>query len=270
MPLDSSTSSASSDSSTAPDPVAIESALRAVRVTRTAGFRAAAKAFAKQEQAYGTAVAALRAKQAELRRGCRDALRRANRDDRLEIALRCFRGDLTGEREMVRKQQAYVRAVPGVESSVRSSADRALSSLLDAVTTIVDAVDSGVYRSTDVMLETRRNLRAKYQSPSWDALSRLRAERGLTVVAQLILDAEAAMEEERVILQGEPQPAWNEARGCLAAREAALHAFLQPADATKRPPLGPILTPLSGCLDALAALERAQPTAPDAGSSSSP
>lgn len=258
----SSTSSISSSSSSA------GGLLPAERLSRTQNFRTAQKSFQKQELAYRAAIAALRAKQAELRSGCRADLRRANRDTRPGILLRCYRGDMSGEREMIRKQQAYAQALPGVTGTVRKTADSKLAALLEAVTAIISGIDGGVYASSDVMLDTRRNLREKYQFPAWEAMATLRADHALTATAQLILDSDAAIEEERSMAGSEERAQWTEIRNCLAAQESALNAFLK-IEPTKRTPLGGTLAALRGCTKQIQVLAPYEPPSAAAGSSSS-
>jgi hypothetical protein len=111
---------------------------------------------------------------------CREAIRRANRDQLMDRTTQCMRGDLLQDIAMLRIRSQMIAATPMVDPLLKAAATGAIAKLTDAQMTIVDAIDTGLFEQTTQMEEAKKNLRLTYREPVWSALTRLRADRQLT------------------------------------------------------------------------------------------
>lgn len=130
------------------------------------------------------------------RTDCREAIRRANRDQLMQRLLPCYRSDLLQDINILRKQAQYISAVPMTDETLRVSALDAITALTDAQMTIVNAIDTGLFEQADSVEEAKKNLRQKYREPVWTSLVRLKADRELTWVIYMAKNIEMRMPAE--------------------------------------------------------------------------
>jgi hypothetical protein len=134
-------------------------------------------------------------KRTSLRMQCHDQMRAANRDTMLTVALRCERADFLQEMSFLRKQSDYIAKLPGITVAVRRSATGSIASLMDAQSTIVNAIDSNVFDDVSSLQSARDKLRTQYHEPYWLAVTRVQADRDLTwisLIAKRLSDLVAA------------------------------------------------------------------------------
>ncbi|TSC57977.1 MAG: hypothetical protein Greene041619_853 [Candidatus Peregrinibacteria bacterium Greene0416_19] len=253
-----SSSSSSSSSSSVEDPL-----LRSFREKRTEGFREKLAAAEKFDRNWQATLRRYLDRQTTYRRECRSNLRKANRDVRMAILLRCFRGTASDKRELIRKQIQYIEQIPGVTELIRRYAIERLQSLTEALTAIMSGVDGGVFETQDQVLEARKNLLERYQMKAWDMITLVRADRALTWVSLLLLDVDTARESETTSV-GSERPEWQPVRTCLRTAEQKLQTFIQEPPDKHSVALPAILTELEPCVQQLQAIE----PLPEAGSSS--
>jgi len=136
---------------------------------------------------------------------CRDDVRRANRDLKLPTLFRCYRGALTLDLETLRKERTNLDDLTGATPEAREETLASINALMDAIATIVDAIDAGVYGSQEDLEEAKRNLAEQYWIPKWFASSKLRADEMLTwtayfmnIIAPLLLETSLAEEDEEI------------------------------------------------------------------------
>lgn len=130
------------------------------------------------------------------RSDCREAIRRANRDQLMQRLLPCYRSDLLQDINILRKQAQYISAVPITDETLRVSALDAITALTDAQMTIVNAIDTGLFEQAESVEEAKKNLRVKYREPVWTSLVRLKADRELTWVIYMAKNIEMRMSTE--------------------------------------------------------------------------
>lgn len=130
------------------------------------------------------------------RTDCREAIRRANRDQLMQRLLPCYRSDLLQDINILRKQSQYIQAVPLSDETLRTTTMNAITALTDAQMTIVNAIDTGLFEQADAVEEAKRNLREKYREPVWTSLVRLKADRELTWVIYMAKNIEMRMPAE--------------------------------------------------------------------------
>lgn len=174
------------------------SAVWTEREVRAENFWQAVLPFRKTEEAFFKQEALRRQKLYTHRMECTDELRKANRDTRYKTMLGCYKTDLALIKEIILKQKEYVAQVPGVTETVRSQATATADNLLDAIATIIQAIDAGVYHTEADLLEAKTNLFAKYREPHWLAISKLRIDRQLTWVALLLTQVQEIVHNETV------------------------------------------------------------------------
>lgn len=176
----------------------------------------------KAEVQYRSARASYAKKRWEHARLCRRDLREANRDTKLATGLRCYRGALTQEREFRKEEKSFVLKAPGVTEEQKFKAFAALDALTDAIGTIIDAVDSGVYERLEDLSEAKQNLHTLYRVKAEEAIRRLRARQLLAWIARMILKTEEAARAE---------PGKSTER--IAAWENVLNCFLESEEGTE-------------------------------------
>ena len=156
---------------------------------------------------------------AEHATSCFMELRRANRDTKLSAATRCYRGLLTANREFLRALKTFVYGVPGVKEETKLSALQPLDSLLDAIGVTVDAIDSDVFLSQEQLIETKRNLAARYRVTLLSALSELRVQKLAASIDPLIERIDEARDEEGALQE---ETAWDTVATCFEDMQVAL------------------------------------------------
>lgn len=135
---------------------------------------------------YRTEIQRLRGRKWESIPDCRDELRRANRDSVFPVTLRCFRGLLVQDLTMLRKRETYVAELTGISDAVRESALTAVRDLTDAVVTVANAIDTGVYERPEDLIDVKQRLTLQYRIADWQADLLLRIDRHRAWLAQLL------------------------------------------------------------------------------------
>ncbi len=121
-------------------------------------------------------------KSASFRASCAENLRRANRDTMVGQATACFRGDLMMYNSFLLKHQSFLSTVPLIDETVRSNAVESISNAVDAVKTIVGAIDAGLYEQMSTLEDAKQKLRSQYLVPYWLAVVKVQADRQLTFI----------------------------------------------------------------------------------------
>lgn len=166
---------------------AAEAAKWAARRERTANFWADMMNQRKATTAYREQADIRREKRAEKRVACREDVRRANRDSIVSVTFNCYRAMLTLDLENLRKEKQFVETVAGPTASYRSSALFHIGNLMDAISTVVQAIDAGVYGSEEGLEEAKRNLGQAYRANRRLAMTRLRVDRTITWATHLMI-----------------------------------------------------------------------------------
>lgn len=192
------------------------------RAIRTKDFRRLADVYETEQKQEAEARERYDRKIAELRLLCRRDIRLANKDTKLPTILRCYRGEMSELRELLLKQRDAATTAPGVSESVRTETLTALTALLDAVNTVITAIDSNVYGSEADVREVKGNLREKYQLPAQEALALLRTETALSWISFLIERFDKAVADDGA----SNAERWARAQECLLTQEDALHVLL--------------------------------------------
>jgi len=134
--------------------------------------------------------AVARARLWEHRSECREAIRKANRDQVMDRVLTCYRSDLLQDINILRKQSQYIGAIPTIDPLLRAHATGTILALTDAEMTIVNAIDTGLFEQPESVEEAKRNLRTNYREAYWTATTRLRADRELTWIIYMLKNIE--------------------------------------------------------------------------------
>lgn len=215
------------------------------RAARAKDLRARILKGKKAEAEFLVQRAAFRKKRAELRRDCRDDLRRANRDTKFSTLQRCYRSDLTLERDFFLDERMYLDALQDVTKSINAAAVDRVNLLVDALNTVLFAIDNNVYHEEADILEARTNLHTRYRVPTWNAVALVRADRALSMLAALIIDLDAAK-----------LPASQDVRGCLTMNETSLRLLLEHGTANAADEATQILPKVVVCVQQLDALNQ--------------
>lgn len=171
----------------------------------------------KAETKYRTELAKFEQKRADIRTTCHEDLRRANRDTKLPVSLRCLRGELGSEKDVLAKEADFIKVLPGIGKETRKTLQDTQALLADAVNTFIAAIDSGVFTDTDTLLKVKLNLLTKYREPLWKEWSAARRERLLAYTSLLLseLDQTTGLTDSSDFLA---------AKDCLESSETALEA----------------------------------------------
>ena len=141
----------------------------------------------KERAAFVQQNALRREKRKEKRIQCRSDVRRANRDTILTETLHCFRATLTLDLEILRKEKQYIERIAGVTDTYRTAAELGIQNTMDAMATIVEAIDVGVYTSAEQLTEAKTNLEIRYRQAKRLALTKVRIDHSKTWIEQLIM-----------------------------------------------------------------------------------
>ena len=93
---------------------------------------------------------------------CRAELRKANRDARFAVTLRCFRGLLSLQLTTLQRWERFADDMPGVPPAIAEAERSAVRSWADAITTVIGAIDAGVYEAESGLADVRRRLVLQY------------------------------------------------------------------------------------------------------------
>ena len=172
----------------------------------------------------------------------------------MSTLLRCYRSELSSLKDFAQKQEEIFADISGLIPTIRSQAVKSAKELSDALTTVIFAIDSGVYETKDDVLEAKRNLYRKYQLPLWSNWTMVRADRTLTWIAHLIekIDRLTEAEKERGLDRSE----LSDARSCLTAQEIALRPLIQAAAENRGEKLAASLLALQECVKIVQGIPR--------------
>lgn len=201
------------------------------RRARAENFKSKVLLSRKAVEAAYAAESKLRSQRSDLRKDCRESLRKANRDQRVTTLITCMREDLEITLQMIHSRSESITATPGVSEEVRSLIIARSALLADAIGTIIDGLDAGVYETEEGLYEARKNLREKYFLPYWSLLPRMQAEQSLAWISHVLVRAKSLTEAE--ILSTEVTTKFAEAEGCLVGTEEALDAVAAEKDFQK-------------------------------------
>lgn len=169
-----------------------------------------------------------REKRAEKRLACRNDVRRANRDSILSETIHCFRATLTLDLEMLRKEQQYIEMVSVTSEDHREAATFHIQNLMDAISTIVSAIDAGVYSSKEELEEAKVNLESHYRLSKRVAMLKLRIDHSIMWSKHLMVRLHS------VLILGSPEaevvPKIEEAIACLEQKETLLFSLFSLED----------------------------------------
>tara|TARA_Y100000310_G_scaffold333310_1_gene410609 strand:+ start:517 stop:1416 length:900 start_codon:yes stop_codon:yes gene_type:complete len=117
---------------------------------------------------------------------CQEDLRRANRDTTFSTILHCYRRELLLHLELRQKQRQYAESIYGVSEELRVRTLEKLDTLIEALEAVIDGVESDVFRSTEELIEAKKNLHTVYRVPALLAVLQLDTDRSITWVAHLM------------------------------------------------------------------------------------
>ncbi|MBU0458930.1 hypothetical protein KJ652_03065 [Patescibacteria group bacterium] len=143
---------------------------------------------------------------------CLMELRMANRDTKLPILFRCYRAQLTLNLESLRKEKAFVLNMPGISEDKLNQATSSIDNLTEAITTMIDGIDSVVYTTKESLEESKVLLAENYRTPYWKAQEELRADYLLTWAAYFMDKIEKI---ENTDLSPEDEELVTNARECI-------------------------------------------------------
>ncbi len=208
----------SSSSSSSSSAFVETDAIKEDRAERAENLRLDIAKERKAEEQFRTHVSTFLKKRAELRDECRENLRRSNKNTKFSTLTNCYKDDLTLEQELLEKRRERLVAMPGVSDDVLNTALSRLDLLIDAVDTVIFALNSDVYSTTEDISEAKKNLLEKYRMPFWDAMILARGDRAVSVISSLVtrLDAFTPLSDAQM-----------SARSCLTNQEANLRTLFK-------------------------------------------
>ncbi|PIR48622.1 hypothetical protein COU80_02840 [Candidatus Peregrinibacteria bacterium CG10_big_fil_rev_8_21_14_0_10_55_24] len=147
---------------------------------------------------------------------CREEIRHSNRDQRLGVILRCFRTQLTLDGEWLRRERRSVENRAGLSNEIRTELLAAIDTMQQAIATILDGIDTGVFQTEESCSIAKQNLATLYRTPLWLAETHARADVLLTWIAHILVQALPTAQDE-----GE-DPSVGQTLRCLSDAETAL------------------------------------------------
>lgn len=115
----------------------------------------------------------------DFRKNCLLDIRQANRDTRDANIMRCFRGHIMQDVSAARYWVNYLASDPFASPLLKAQAIANGEELIEAILTVINGVDAGVYTSPDSLAETKRLLREQYRKAYWVSRIQMRTERAL-------------------------------------------------------------------------------------------
>lgn len=174
----------------------------------------------KERSVFAQQNALRREKRKEKRVQCRSDIRKANRDSILSETLHCFRAMLTLDLEILRKEKQYTQNIAGVTEVYRTAGELEIQNTMDAIATIVEAIDVGVYTDAQQLIEAKANLEKRYLQAKRLALSKMRIDHSKTWLEQLMVRIFSILQSENP--SKEVQQKLEESITCLEQKESLL------------------------------------------------
>ncbi len=218
-------------------------------------------------KAYQAALDTYYSERLDLRKQCREDLRRSNRDTELPTTLRCYRGELTLDRQLMVEEKKYFDGIPSLAINIKQQLTTPVDSLLDALNGFINAIDKNVFQSEDEIREARKNLYQNYRIAALDAVAMAQADRLLYWTASLLPQVTDVQRQQNIIA-GQPIPAWDSSISCLTNADLALRSVLDDSTTDKRGAYRQAITDLQTCTDAMATTPEASPPSVTTGSGS--
>lgn len=171
-----------------------------------------------------------------LRTECAESLRRANRDQQWEAAVRCVRNELALETLTLRPFIAALRTRK--DSPAAAAAAAKADMLFEALTAMTQAVDNGVFGDEETLGLARTRLHERYRLPlaaseltlQWDALQTAAwvAADAAALLGDEVEDAAALClrDAAAALLEGRKEPDPEAGRAAFARVAAAWEACL--------------------------------------------
>ncbi len=166
---------------------------------------------------------------AQHRRDCREAIRRANRDTLMRTTLQCYRSDLLQEMQWLRDYTQYLVLVPLLNEERKLEVTATIDALIDAQAAIVDGIDAQLFEHVESLQEAKKNLRAQYRLPYYLAITKLRADRELTInnfIVKKLLDLSLQKDRGPVLRH----PLLEDSAHCLETASLQLTAVIGSTD----------------------------------------
>jgi len=174
----------------------LERLQRLDRLDRVRNFRTAIFTARSRREEYRQKRTEMRQQRRDNRIRCRFDMRRSNRDTKYDTAERCYRAELTLNLEYLRKQRPYIEGIPNINEQIRADALAEVDRLIEAISSVIDAIDIGLYASVEELQEAKEGIYEQYRKPKWLAVLYLRANRFDLWNQQLIDRIETILEEE--------------------------------------------------------------------------
>ncbi len=195
----------------------------AERMEATSSFWADYMNNRKVATAYREQHALRREKRKEKRLQCRNDVRRANRDSLLSETMHCFRATLSMDLEILRKQLQYIESMVGASEKYRSDAVYHTQNLMDGISTVVAAIDTGVYTGKEELEEAKIHLEEHYRVHQRTSMAYLRVSHSQTWLTHLMVRLHDVLMMEKVY--EEVVPKINESIACLEQKKELLEAL---------------------------------------------
>ncbi len=132
----------------------------------------------------------------DLRKRCREEIKKSNRDTIVTTSARCLRSDLLLEVSHTRNVRDTFLRKKGITEDAIKEATAAIDAWLDAATSIIDGIDAGVFTTVDTLKAAKKNLHVAYRLPMNDALMRLRTSQATAVASAIALITLEAVHHE--------------------------------------------------------------------------
>lgn len=168
----------------------------AEREARRTGFKQAILQTRKSFAENMTKQAEIRKQRSAHGRTCREAIRSANRDTKLETMLDCVKEDLTFEMQLIDLQKQFISVLPGIQKDARDRALARLENLLDSIKAIMEGIERNLYGNEEELREAKRNLTSKYRVPQWTGITHARSDALLSWIAHILNRIETVREAE--------------------------------------------------------------------------
>ena len=140
-------------------------------------------------------IANMEKRRVQNRSTCAADLRQANKHTQLPIALRCYRGELNLHTDILRKEKNLLETMPISSEQLQTESLQVMDALIDAMSSIVNAIDTKVYASLQDLEETKQNLREVYLEPKWLQDNKVKADVLLSWSASLAVRTALLMEQ---------------------------------------------------------------------------
>jgi hypothetical protein len=208
----------------------------------------------KGQETWNEAVTAYHQKRPPLRVQCREDIRRSNKEQLLATKLRCYRGELTLDREYYVAMQKYVQGIPGQTPIFKASVVDPVSAALEAVNSFINAIDQEVFENEEQLMEAKENLAVNYRLPAAEAMTLVRADRLLSWIYHLQEQVDAVALEQDTLAKKHIET-WDTAKQCLQQAQDRVYQVFMPEETQKKQTYRTALSEFNACLDSIKAIQ---------------